>query len=467
MSLNDKIQAMDASTDKLMSQNQQNDNIMTDLFYQNEARKRSLMFRENGKDDEKEKLTERKLLDEFVNVAPILDKTHLTTYLKARMGDGYTASKLRSVWELVRADRDYYKVPQSQASKINLWRGLYDVKTKTYAKREYGSISAFGAQKRFISHYDVNATAPNFKRVLSELNTDKNPTLGQDLLKMYAYCAFGGNKLKTMFVLYGDGDDGKSLIQNAIRRALGSYVGVVSPKKVRYSQGKDDQFQTWLSNMDGKKFAMVSEWGEADRLDNALIKQIVSGGGGVAELEQKNQNEQMQIQLDFTMVIDTNFIPDVTNVEPALLKRLAVLKFNRQYADDEKDLTLDGKLEAEKSGILNMLIEAYDPDWRVPDKYRNQILEEQAEQQLETDDMLAFILKQHGYTVTNGELDTKLNSTPILTAELHSAVRDDLKRNRLNVKIMKDYLVRHGVTINNHGSQTYRGLQKIPSIYRD
>lgn len=455
--LHSQLDQIEREKQAVMSNNENNDNIKLHFYYQAEARKQRLIY-EDSHPDEKQRLTERELMQGFIAVAPVFNKAHVSLYLQARLGQQYTSGKLRAVWDLVQTERQNYATI-SAPQQLNVWSGTLDVATGKVRERDNMSHVVQGAPKHFIPHYESQATAPVFSKVLADLNTDENPNLGQDLLKMYAYCAFGGNRLKTMFLLYGDGDDGKSLIQNAVRRALGDYVGVVAPSKVRYSQNKDEQFQTWLANMDGRRFAMVSEWGESDRLDNALIKQIVSGGGGIVALEQKNKNEQIEIRLDFTMVIDTNFLPDVSNVEPALLKRLAVIKFNRQYADDEKDLMLDSKLEAEKAGILNMLIDAYDPDWRVPNKYRDQIQLEQAEQRVESDELMTLILQRAGWHVPTADFEKHLvDPAGVRTVVVHDAVSADLKAHHLKLKEFKKFLERQGIKMQNKGTRLYKGL---------
>lgn len=413
-----------------------------------------------GKEDDedfKEKFEEATIVSEFETIALVHTKAHLNFYMKSRLKKIFTSSRLRGAWDAVRADIESINV-KNEPGTLNVIDGVFDIKTKEITPRE--GIFETGIYDKFIPHYNPDAKAPTFEKVLNDLNTEANPDLGEDLLKMYAYCAFGGNKLKTMFILYGEGDDGKTLIQNAIRNALGDYVATVAPKKIRYSRTKEDQFQTWLANMDGKKFAIVSEWGESDRLDNAVVKQVVSGGGSVAELEQKNKNEQKKIQLTAPFVIDTNFLPDVTNVEPALIKRIAVLKFYRQYSDDEKDLNLDIKLKAERAGILNMLIDAYEPNWKVPQKYRQALLDEQAEQQDIIDESIENLLAIHAHLKVDITSTKKIPSSKIFDTYFNRALNEE----HLKKKDIKDYFARKGVKANNHDGRGFIGLVHIDNV---
>lgn len=435
-----------------IAKNTDNNTLYADYYFQREAEKRVIKFQLTHEDDAKEKLTEAVLLNEFEMISPVANKSYLNIYLKKRLGNSYTSSKLRGVWDLLRADMDFYKSAGTPEA-LNTWDGIYHVDSHEIEHRR--AIGEAGLHDKFIPHYNPKATAPNFQKVLSELNTLENPSLGQDLLKMYAYCAFGGNKQKIMFILYGEGDDGKSLIQNAIRNALGDYVGVIAPQKIRYSRSKEDQFQTWLLNMENKRFGIVSEWGESDRLDNSIVKQVVSGGDGVAEIEQKNKNEQKEVALTFTFVIDTNFLPDVTNVEPALTKRIAVLKFNRQYSEDEKDLTLGKKLKAERAGILNMLIDAYDPEWKIPEKYKQALLDEQAKQQLEVDESIETVLKGESLYVIDLQSTTKVPTSSLFTLNVTRA----LDAYNIKKKDVKAYLKRQGVKEDtNGGTRGFIGL---------
>ena len=99
--------------------------------------------------------------------------------------------------------------------------------------------------------------------------------------------------------------------------------------------------------------------------------------------------------------------------------------------------------------------------WRVPEQYCNQIVALQDEQRVESDDMLALILRKHGYTVAVNALDSKLNGVDVLCAKVH----DDLKTHGFKIKVLKDYLTRQGVTVNNRKSRLYHGLKHEATTY--
>lgn len=406
------------------------------------------------------KVTDMRVVSEFEQIAPTTEDKWLNYYAKQRLGDDVTGSRLSSILRVAHADFDSVS-ENTPTYALKTWQGLIDARNGQPLQTDQTINSRY-----FIPHYDKDATAPTFKRVLDDLNTDANPTLGDDLLKMYAYATFGGNHLKAMFILYGDGNDGKSLIQNAVKRALGNYVSIIDADRIQFRprQQNDNKFMTWLTSGIGRKFYMVSEFPEKGMLNNAIVKLVHSGGGGTIDLEQKFANATVQVDLNSPIVMDTNFLPDVTHVEPALLRRLVVIKFHKQYLGDDIDYTLDEKLAKERAGILNMLIDAYDPDWRIPDKYLDQVTSAREEQLQDRVDTIESIIERTlslkiDVTNTNRYLVKNVHNEPGLTTAL--------KSNGLKKKDLKSYLLEHGVReIVGQEGRVYVGLRPMTSQER-
>lgn len=407
-------------------------------------------------DDTKEKLTEGKLAREFQEIAPVISKSHLTIYLNARMGENQiTASKLRAVRELVMTRSDsltYSDEPET----MNTWSGLLNARTKKIRSRfDEDTNDMLRNYRRMVASYNPNADAPTFKKVLNELNTPYNPNLGEDLLKMYAYATFGGGSQKTLFFLWGEGNDGKTLIQRAVADAIGDYSKTIKPSKLKYVRDSEDTFQPWLVDMQGRKLLIVSEWGKNDKLDTSLAKTLASGGMRIA-LEMKNSNDEKIIDIAFSVVFDTNFLPDLTSAEEALIKRLAVFKFTRSYTKEEEDRTLKNKLYDERAGILNMLIEAYDPYWKIPKRYYDEGREQAELQQLENKDTLIYILQKADLKI---DLDAKHHiKTTVITQD--EEVKKIMRDNHIRARDISEYLVAHGVKIDKShaGGSEFVGL---------
>ncbi|MES2010547.1 MAG: hypothetical protein V4468_16865 [Pseudomonadota bacterium] len=90
------------------------------------------------------------------------------------------------------------------------------------------------------------------------------------------------------------------------------------------------------------------------QLDSGFIKQMTGGDQMAARAlygDEKNFEPQ------FVLLMVTNVIPKLEDDDNALWRRLHIVPFDRSFSEDEVDPDLKEKLLAERSGILNLLLD--------------------------------------------------------------------------------------------------------------
>lgn len=213
------------------------------------------------------------------------------------------------------------------------------------------------------AEYDPAATAPRFMQFISEIFSEptldgyaERPGLARFAQMALGYALTGSVAEDCLFMLYGPATrNGKTTLMEAIMAVMGDYAVKSKPDTLAYT-GKPNANAASedVARLKGKRFVSISEPNKTMHLDVAKVKDLTGGGTQTARFLHENS---FQFQPEFKIFIDTNYRPRVTDETLFSSGRVHVLPFERHFSADEQEKDLPEKLAAEKSGILNWLLE--------------------------------------------------------------------------------------------------------------
>lgn len=211
--------------------------------------------------------------------------------------------------------------------------------------------------------YDPTATAPRFKRFISEICSEptldgfkERPEVEKFMQMSLGYALTGSVAEDCLFMLYGPATrNGKTTLMEAVMEVMGDYATKTKPDTLAYT-GKPNTSGASedIARLKGKRFVSISEPNKTLHLDVAKVKDLTGGGTQVARFLHENSFE---FKPEFKIFIDTNYRPRVTDETLFSSGRVHVLPFERHFSAEEQEKDLSEKLEAEKAGILNWLLE--------------------------------------------------------------------------------------------------------------
>jgi putative DNA primase/helicase len=172
------------------------------------------------------------------------------------------------------------------------------------------------------------------------------------LMRVLGYGLMADLSEEMIFILYGDGQNGKSKILECVKNLMGDYSTTYSSKalvKNRFDDSKED------AKLRGKRFALCEEIPLGARWDDDKIKNATSSGTLTVKLMRENAFEMPS---RYRVFLATNYLPALDGLDFAMRRRLCLIHFPRTVAENEKDKKLSVKLEAEAPGILAKLIRA-------------------------------------------------------------------------------------------------------------
>ncbi|SFD82027.1 phage/plasmid primase, P4 family, partial [Tritonibacter multivorans] len=204
--------------------------------------------------------------------------------------------------------------------------------------------------KSLAVHFDPEATCPAFEGFLMDV-FEANTDLIAYLQRAIGYSLTGRTDEQCMFILIGDGANGKSTFTNVVNRLLGDYAKAAASQTLIARGGNsvgDD-----LVDLVGARLISVSETEEGEALAEAKIKQMT---GGDTLKGRPLYGKFIEFQIQGKIFLATNSLPAINNTDHGIWRRIQAIPFNRTFKAEEQDRDLGRKLMAELPGILNWAV---------------------------------------------------------------------------------------------------------------
>jgi putative DNA primase/helicase len=180
-----------------------------------------------------------------------------------------------------------------------------------------------------------------------------HPELLDYVHRLFGYAMTDSLREQQMYFLYGDGNDGKSLLLDVIGNVLGEYSWVAKSSLLT-EQYNDNKSLTQIALLKGKRFISVEELKADDRLDESLVKDFTSGLGEITG--KFLYANEFNFHFYGKIFMATNYKPIIRGTDNGIWRRIIIIPFDRALRDDEVDKDLKEKLLREKPQILGWLV---------------------------------------------------------------------------------------------------------------
>lgn len=202
--------------------------------------------------------------------------------------------------------------------------------------------------------YDPDATCSHWLQFLDEI-TCGSEELKTYLKRMVGYCMTDATTERAMFILLGDGSNGKSTFVNTIEKLLGAYdVRRCTPDLV-YGRRDTNYDNSILARLRRCRLAILEEPGFDQKLNESAVKRLVNDGDRVAAREL--YGDVFEFVPVFKIMVAANILPQVDGDSDNVWRRVRVVPFRAHFSGSGKDVHLAEKLEHELPGIFNWALE--------------------------------------------------------------------------------------------------------------
>ena len=174
-----------------------------------------------------------------------------------------------------------------------------------------------------------------------------------EVQKMVGYSATASTVEQVMFILLGNGRNGKSVFMNTIAKALGNYAMTMQVSSIMTKRSQSGPTSD-IARLENARLVISSEANEGDRLDESLLKQMTGGDKMVARFM---YGADFEFVPKFKLWMATNHLPFIRGTDDGIWRRLIGVPFTHQVPIEEVDKNLEAKLDREQPGILSWIVD--------------------------------------------------------------------------------------------------------------
>ncbi|EAG5019689.1 DNA primase [Listeria monocytogenes] len=227
-----------------------------------------------------------------------------------------------------------------------------------YINLQNGELINHDRQKMFTKISNIEYTdkidAPLWQEFLNDIFAGDKELITY-IQKAVGYSLSGSTSEQVMFILFGNGRNGKSVFLDIINDIFGSYATNIQPQTIMVKQ-QSSNANSDIARLHGARFVTTTEPNEGVRLDEGLVKQLTGGDKVTARHLYK---DEFEFTPEFKIWMATNHKPIIRGRDDGIWRRLHLVPFTVKIPDAKVDKQLKYKLRRELTGILNWAVEGF------------------------------------------------------------------------------------------------------------
>lgn len=202
---------------------------------------------------------------------------------------------------------------------------------------------------------DLDHNPKTFIKFMNDM-FEGNQRIIDFLMKAFAYSLTDDAVEQEMYILYGDGSNGKSLLLEVMHDILGDYA-IMSRPTLLTEQFNGNSSLGAIARLQGKRFVCVEELKPGDRMDESIIKSLTSGYGNI--IGKFLYANEFEFNFKGKIFMATNYRPVIRGTDKGIWRRINVIPFRKTFEGKTDDKNLKEKLMAEAPQILGYVIRYY------------------------------------------------------------------------------------------------------------
>lgn len=260
-----------------------------------------------------------------------------------------TNGKIRAMISLAQSDVAVLpNVFDAKPKLFNCQNGTYELDIGYF--REHRKDDLLSMMSNVV--YDPEAQCPKWKEHLLLIFNYKYDLL-QSFQEMCGYSLLQENPEQLIFILFGEGKNGKSVTVKVLSEVFGSYAKNVSPESLMIRKHSEAP-RTDIARLVGGRLVTSTEAEDGMRFAESLVKQLT---GGDKVTVRRLYESEFEFTPSFKIWFATNHKPKIRGTDTAIWRRILLVPFTVTIPEKDRDPDIITKLLEESPGIFNWCLE--------------------------------------------------------------------------------------------------------------
>ena len=202
--------------------------------------------------------------------------------------------------------------------------------------------------------FDSKAKCPLWMKFLHDIFLGKSDLI-DFVQRAVGYSMCDSVREQCMFILHGDGRNGKSIFLETLRSIFGEYSFNLPDNtlvKNKVSSGVPND----VAAMKGTRFVTAAETEQNVCLNESLVKRLTGSDQVTAR---RLYQDFFEFQSTSKIFLSTNHRPNIRGTDNGIWRRIKMIPFDFTVTDTGDDKMLKSKLRNEFSGILTWAFRGY------------------------------------------------------------------------------------------------------------
>jgi len=230
---------------------------------------------------------------------------------------------------------------------LNCRNGTLDLRTGTLRSAQRSDRIT----KQVNVKYEASAVCPQWDAFIHQI-MDGDPQRIHFLQKVLGYALTGDTSEQCLFMLIGNGANGKSVLLETVQGILGDDYAKSTPTETIMHRDRQ-VIPNDLARLTGTRFVTVNEVDEGRRMAESLIKQMTGGDTLSARFL---HGEFFDYVPQFKLFIRANHKPTIRGTDHAIWRRIRLVPFEVTIPPEKRDPHLKEKLKEEGLGIFAWMV---------------------------------------------------------------------------------------------------------------
>tara|TARA_B110000238_G_C16132133_1_gene441976 strand:+ start:691 stop:3351 length:2661 start_codon:yes stop_codon:yes gene_type:complete len=298
--------------------------------------------------DEQDRL--KKIGDQYSKIANSLkNQTQKTNYLK-------------ECTEIFYHEKFEDKL-DSKCTLIGFNNGVYDLETYEFRDGHPDDFISFSTNINYIEYNETDKTNNDIMEFISQILP--NIELKEYFLKLFASFLNGNITSEKFHIFTGFGSNGKSKIIELYQNVLGDYCGQFNVSLLTQKRVSSNSSNSELAKSKGKRFMVLQEPGEDEKLNIGYMKEITGGDRIIAR---GLYQDPIEFKPQFHLVLTCNHLPMIPSDDGGTWRRIRVIEFTSLFiekpdSNNKNEFKMDTELSLRfddwKENFMSILIHFY------------------------------------------------------------------------------------------------------------